>query len=177
MKFLKNQSILLLLLFEIARDEWQAEMQRFSVRPLVLLEVVREVRIKEGSSWHNHIHAAGPLPAQPCASSPWRHHHGSPHSGLGVKSPSFSNWTSVRQVKQIMEEAVTRKFVHEDSSHIISFCGESLVVGFGMTWGCSTLTRGLLPRGPAVLCVLPGMSPWGGGWCQRLSSSGNHLDP
>uniref|UniRef100_A0A8C8S9J1 Small G protein signaling modulator 1 n=1 Tax=Pelusios castaneus TaxID=367368 RepID=A0A8C8S9J1_9SAUR len=28
----------------------------------------------------------------------------------------------VRQVKQIMEEAVTRKFVHEDSSHIISFC-------------------------------------------------------
>lgn len=23
-----------------------------------------------------------------------------------------------------MEEAVTRKFVHEDSSHIISFCGE-----------------------------------------------------
>ncbi|XP_042661214.1 small G protein signaling modulator 1 isoform X2 [Tyto alba] len=29
---------------------------------------------------------------------------------------------SVRQVKQIMEEAVTRKFVHEDSSHIISFC-------------------------------------------------------
>lgn len=29
------------------------------------------------------------------------------------------------QVKQIMEEAVTRKFVHEDSSHIVSFCGES----------------------------------------------------
>ncbi|XP_041058359.1 small G protein signaling modulator 1 [Carcharodon carcharias] len=27
-----------------------------------------------------------------------------------------------KQVKQIMEEAVTRKFVHEDSSHIISFC-------------------------------------------------------
>uniref|UniRef100_A0A674MNS5 Small G protein signaling modulator 1 n=1 Tax=Takifugu rubripes TaxID=31033 RepID=A0A674MNS5_TAKRU len=27
-----------------------------------------------------------------------------------------------RQVKQIMEEAVTRKFVHEDSSHIVSFC-------------------------------------------------------
>ncbi|XP_068845727.1 small G protein signaling modulator 1 [Capricornis sumatraensis] len=26
------------------------------------------------------------------------------------------------KVKQIMEEAVTRKFVHEDSSHIISFC-------------------------------------------------------
>lgn len=99
------------------------------MRPLGLLEVVREVRIKEGSSWHNHIHAAGPLPAQPCSSSPWRHHHGSPHSGLGVKSPSFSNGTSVRQVKQIMEEAVTRKFVHEDSSHIISFCGESLVVG------------------------------------------------
>uniref|UniRef100_A0A8C4YN72 Small G protein signaling modulator 2 n=1 Tax=Gopherus evgoodei TaxID=1825980 RepID=A0A8C4YN72_9SAUR len=27
------------------------------------------------------------------------------------------------QVKQIMEEAVTRKFVHEDSSHIIALCG------------------------------------------------------
>lgn len=34
-----------------------------------------------------------------------------------------------------MEEAVTRKFVHEDSSHIISFCGESPLLactgGFG----------------------------------------------
>uniref|UniRef100_A0A8C0ABR5 Small G protein signaling modulator 1 n=1 Tax=Bos mutus grunniens TaxID=30521 RepID=A0A8C0ABR5_BOSMU len=29
---------------------------------------------------------------------------------------------AVWKVKQIMEEAVTRKFVHEDSSHIISFC-------------------------------------------------------
>lgn len=27
-----------------------------------------------------------------------------------------------------MEEAVTRKFVHADSSHIISFCGECLCV-------------------------------------------------
>ncbi len=32
----------------------------------------------------------------------------------------------VSQVKQIMEEAVTRKFVHEDSGHIVSFCGKSL---------------------------------------------------
>uniref|UniRef100_A0A8C1LR42 Small G protein signaling modulator 1a n=1 Tax=Cyprinus carpio TaxID=7962 RepID=A0A8C1LR42_CYPCA len=32
----------------------------------------------------------------------------------------------VTQVKQIMEEAVTRKFVHEDSSHIVSLCGKSL---------------------------------------------------
>uniref|UniRef100_A0A8C9I442 Small G protein signaling modulator 1 n=1 Tax=Piliocolobus tephrosceles TaxID=591936 RepID=A0A8C9I442_9PRIM len=31
-------------------------------------------------------------------------------------------WMGHRTVKQIMEEAVTRKFVHEDSSHIISFC-------------------------------------------------------
>uniref|UniRef100_A0A665UUC8 Small G protein signaling modulator 1a n=1 Tax=Echeneis naucrates TaxID=173247 RepID=A0A665UUC8_ECHNA len=30
--------------------------------------------------------------------------------------------TKKRRVKQIMEEAVTRKFVHEDSSHIVSFC-------------------------------------------------------
>ncbi|KAI1233056.1 hypothetical protein IHE44_0006249, partial [Lamprotornis superbus] len=33
------------------------------------------------------------------------------------------------QVKQIMEEAVTRKFVHEDSSHIISFCALFMKVG------------------------------------------------
>ncbi|XP_051971960.1 small G protein signaling modulator 1-like [Xyrauchen texanus] len=31
--------------------------------------------------------------------------------------------TVKKEVKQIMEEAVTRKFVHEDSSHIYSFCG------------------------------------------------------
>ncbi|KAL2091838.1 hypothetical protein ACEWY4_011636 [Coilia grayii] len=31
--------------------------------------------------------------------------------------------TVKKEVKQIMEEAVTRKFVHEDSSHIVSFCG------------------------------------------------------
>ncbi|EMP37685.1 Small G protein signaling modulator 2 [Chelonia mydas] len=30
------------------------------------------------------------------------------------------------RVKQIMEEAVTRKFVHEDSSHIIALCGFSI---------------------------------------------------
>ncbi|KAM9743792.1 small G protein signaling modulator 1 isoform 2-T2 [Menidia menidia] len=30
--------------------------------------------------------------------------------------------TAKKEVKQIMEEAVTRKFVHEDSSHIVSFC-------------------------------------------------------
>ncbi|XP_014678777.1 PREDICTED: small G protein signaling modulator 1-like [Priapulus caudatus] len=28
-----------------------------------------------------------------------------------------------KEVKQIMEEAVTRKFVHEDSSSIVSLCG------------------------------------------------------
>ena len=28
------------------------------------------------------------------------------------------------QVKQIMEEAVTRKFVHEESSSITSLCGK-----------------------------------------------------
>ena len=29
------------------------------------------------------------------------------------------------QVKQIMEEAVTRKFVHEDSASITSLCGNN----------------------------------------------------
>uniref|UniRef100_A0A673CQ83 Small G protein signaling modulator 1a n=1 Tax=Sphaeramia orbicularis TaxID=375764 RepID=A0A673CQ83_9TELE len=33
-----------------------------------------------------------------------------------------SNLRTELDVKQIMEEAVTRKFVHEDSSHIVSFC-------------------------------------------------------
>ncbi|XP_066057953.1 small G protein signaling modulator 2 isoform X5 [Chamaea fasciata] len=32
-------------------------------------------------------------------------------------------WNVKKEVKQIMEEAVTRKFVHEDSSHIIALCG------------------------------------------------------
>lgn len=53
------------------------------------------------------------------------------HSGEGITVPgaalhpvSLFPPLCVPQVKQIMEEAVTRKFVHEDSSHIISFCGE-----------------------------------------------------
>uniref|UniRef100_A0A803XUK2 Uncharacterized protein n=1 Tax=Meleagris gallopavo TaxID=9103 RepID=A0A803XUK2_MELGA len=32
----------------------------------------------------------------------------------------------LQRVKQIMEEAVTRKFVHEDSSHIIALCEQCL---------------------------------------------------
>ncbi|XP_064425135.1 small G protein signaling modulator 2 [Latimeria chalumnae] len=36
---------------------------------------------------------------------------------------STSGKCEPRVVKQIMEEAVTRKFVHEDSSHIIALCG------------------------------------------------------
>ncbi|KAM5274591.1 small G protein signaling modulator 2 isoform 2-T2 [Ctenodactylus gundi] len=32
-------------------------------------------------------------------------------------------WNVKKGVKQIIEEAVTRKFVHEDSSHIIALCG------------------------------------------------------
>jgi hypothetical protein len=61
---------------------------------------------------------------------------------------------SALQVKQIMEEAVTRKFVHEDSSHIISFCGESVT--------CPWLESGSLsgtPGGRTVSlpgCVAPG---------------------
>nr|XP_008122228.1 PREDICTED: small G protein signaling modulator 2 isoform X2 [Anolis carolinensis] len=31
-------------------------------------------------------------------------------------------WNVKKEVKQIMEEAVTRKFVHEDSSHVIALC-------------------------------------------------------
>uniref|UniRef100_A0A3B5MTL2 Small G protein signaling modulator 1a n=1 Tax=Xiphophorus couchianus TaxID=32473 RepID=A0A3B5MTL2_9TELE len=34
----------------------------------------------------------------------------------------IDNKAKLISVKQIMEEAVTRKFVHEDSSHIVSFC-------------------------------------------------------
>ncbi|CAG2104375.1 unnamed protein product, partial [Medioppia subpectinata] len=35
-----------------------------------------------------------------------------------------------REVKQIMEEAVTRKFVHEESSSITSLCGKHLSVHY-----------------------------------------------
>ena len=43
---------------------------------------------------------------------------------LNLVSAFLSLSLSLSQVKQIMEEAVTRKFVHADSSHIISFCGK-----------------------------------------------------
>ena len=36
----------------------------------------------------------------------------------------FLFWLFCVQVKQIMEEAVTKKFVHEDSSHIIALCSK-----------------------------------------------------
>ncbi|XP_071431100.1 small G protein signaling modulator 2 isoform X5 [Pithys albifrons albifrons] len=42
-------------------------------------------------------------------------------SGDAVKEKLL--WNVKKEVKQIMEEAVTRKFVHEDSSHIIALCG------------------------------------------------------
>ncbi|KAG7245984.1 hypothetical protein CRUP_031241, partial [Coryphaenoides rupestris] len=45
-------------------------------------------------------------------------------------------------VKQIMEEAVTRKFVHADSSHIISFCAA--------VEAC--LLHGLKRRAAGLLC-------------------------
>lgn len=32
----------------------------------------------------------------------------------------------IMQVKQIMEEAVTRKFVHQDSSSVTSLCGNAI---------------------------------------------------
>ncbi|XP_054468411.1 small G protein signaling modulator 1 [Anoplopoma fimbria] len=46
-----------------------------------------------------------------------------------------------KEVKQIMEEAVTRKFVHADSSHIISFCA---VVEACMLHGLKRRVAGLL---------------------------------
>uniref|UniRef100_A0A3P9QFG3 Small G protein signaling modulator 1 n=1 Tax=Poecilia reticulata TaxID=8081 RepID=A0A3P9QFG3_POERE len=41
---------------------------------------------------------------------------------LGAPSSAENMVNLSLTVKQIMEEAVTRKFVHEDSSHIVSFC-------------------------------------------------------
>ncbi|RXM32780.1 Small G protein signaling modulator 2 [Acipenser ruthenus] len=38
-------------------------------------------------------------------------------------------WTQRGKVKQLMEEAVTKKFVHEDSSHIIALCRPTLPGG------------------------------------------------
>ncbi|PNI23436.1 SGSM2 isoform 6 [Pan troglodytes] len=47
-------------------------------------------------------------------------------------------WNVKKEVKQIMEEAVTRKFVHEDSSHIIALCGPDAVslCGLGAVEAC-----------------------------------------
>uniref|UniRef100_A0A3Q2WS80 Small G protein signaling modulator 1a n=1 Tax=Haplochromis burtoni TaxID=8153 RepID=A0A3Q2WS80_HAPBU len=46
-----------------------------------------------------------------------------PASSKAVLSrPRMIRRVKLFHVKQIMEEAVTRKFVHEDSSHIVSFC-------------------------------------------------------
>ncbi|XP_026512266.1 small G protein signaling modulator 2 isoform X2 [Terrapene carolina triunguis] len=44
-------------------------------------------------------------------------------SGAGDAAKEKLLWNVKKEVKQIMEEAVTRKFVHEDSSHIIALCG------------------------------------------------------
>ncbi|ERE67985.1 small G protein signaling modulator 2 [Cricetulus griseus] len=43
--------------------------------------------------------------------------------GIPAKINKIMKMPVYSQVKQIMEEAVTRKFVHEDSSHIIALCG------------------------------------------------------
>jgi len=37
---------------------------------------------------------------------------------------------NIRQVKQIMEEAVTRKFVHEESGSITSLCGSLFSINY-----------------------------------------------
>lgn len=43
-------------------------------------------------------------------------------------------WVFCLQVKQIMEEAVTKKFVHEDSSHIIALCSKyTFLFSYGHT--------------------------------------------
>nr|XP_060612949.1 small G protein signaling modulator 2 isoform X3 [Anolis sagrei ordinatus] len=44
-------------------------------------------------------------------------------SGSGEAAKEKLLWNVKKEVKQIMEEAVTRKFVHEDSSHVIALCG------------------------------------------------------
>jgi len=37
---------------------------------------------------------------------------------------------NIQQVKQIMEEAVTRKFVHEESGSITSLCGSVFTINY-----------------------------------------------
>ncbi|XP_057570301.1 small G protein signaling modulator 2 isoform X8 [Hippopotamus amphibius kiboko] len=46
--------------------------------------------------------------------------------GLPPSQGTHTGFPAARlEVKQIMEEAVTRKFVHEDSSHILALCGSA----------------------------------------------------
>ncbi|KAF7468384.1 Hypothetical predicted protein [Marmota monax] len=83
------------------------------VRARIWAAVVREERTFGVTSDLERLRGA----AQPSGELPWWHR----------------SLPSALQVKQIMEEAVTRKFVHEDSSHIISFCGESVATR-GLSW-------------------------------------------
>lgn len=58
-----------------------------------------------------------------------------------------------------MEEAVTRKFVHEDSSHIISFCGELVARGlekrrFFPSVGCLGDVASFLEQSSHVILLL-----------------------
>lgn len=114
--------------------------------PLGAIREVREQRFPTGTKQAEHL---VPTPLQ--VSSLW----------FMAEIQCFLAF--VHQVKQIMEEAVTRKFVHEDSSHIISFCGESLEVG--VNWGLEhPLHAGLsLPGAGAAVRVVPGstLQLWG----------------
>ena len=42
----------------------------------------------------------------------------------------------VFQVKQLMEEAVTKKFIHADSSSITSLCGKNNITDFSKVIFC-----------------------------------------
>ena len=58
------------------------------------------------------------------------------------------------QVKQIMEEAVTRKFVHEESSSITSLCGQFSTLFRLLYWAALFLVQFVLSLANAQSLVL-----------------------
>lgn len=47
---------------------------------------------------------------------------------LSIYSSYYHNHFLLAQVKQIMEEAVTKKFIHEDSASVTTLCGNLLTI-------------------------------------------------
>lgn len=102
---------------------------------------VKWAAVSHRSAWDQEaVEGKGAAGGYPHTPDSLRGHPGGTAQALGCSTPSDQSLPPlcVLQVKQIMEEAVTRKFVHEDSSHIISFCGEWWPPWRRRLWGAAS---------------------------------------